>query len=84
MGRRNTLTALAIVLTIFTVGVWIGRHWFPPHETEVVEGLAVEKLCWTWTDGCNHLARGWKGYSTTAMHCGDRRKQYKCLSYSWW
>jgi hypothetical protein len=79
MSRVNVLTVLATILAVFTLGVWIGRQWFPPHELEVVDGLVVEKRCYTWTERCNYLGRGFN----TAIYC-ERPKRYRCLMYSWW
>jgi hypothetical protein len=50
-----------------------------PHELEVVDGLVVEKRCYTWTERCNYLGRGFN----TAIYC-ERPKRYRCLMYSWW
>jgi hypothetical protein len=83
MDRSNWLVALAIALAVFAAGVWIGRHWMPLHAMEVVEGLAVEKLCRVWTDDCNYYARGSKGYFATALYC-PRPKRYTCLAHVWW
>jgi len=83
MRRVNVLSAAALLAAGPFLGFWIGQRWFPPFETEVVEGLRVERLCRTWTDGCNWLVRDKDGVRTTAMYC-MKPKQYRCTSYSWW
>jgi hypothetical protein len=56
MGRWNALAVSVVVLTVFTAGVWIGRHWFFP-----VAGLwAVVEYCNRTIDVVCHLELWWR------------------------
>ncbi|MEW6450796.1 MAG: hypothetical protein AB1490_09125 [Pseudomonadota bacterium] len=83
MGVVRALVALTITLAVLGAGFWIGKRWIPPLETEVVDGLVVEKLCRAWTDGCDVYARnGRKDVFRSASSCKTERV-YKCVSYGW-
>jgi len=83
MRRVSVLSAAALLATGPFLGFWIGQRWFPPFETEIVDDLRVERLCRTWTDGCNSFMRDGDGVRRTAVYCAKPR-QYQCTSYSWW
>ena len=82
MGIVRTLIALTITLAVLGAGFVVGKRWIPPYETEVVDGLVVEKLCRAWTDGCNMYARDGKDTFQTASACPAKRT-YKCITYGW-
>jgi len=51
MARRNALLALALVVAVFALGLWIG-HWFPKVVLpwEIVKGcvrMPAEALCYS-------------------------------------
>src|SRR5262245_53047925 len=83
MGLVRALVALTITLAVLGAGFWIGQRWIPPYETEWVDGMAVEKVCRAWTDGCIVYARerGITGFQT-AESC-NKPRVYKCVSYGW-
>lgn len=82
MGVVRALAALTITFAVLGAGFWIGKRWIPPLETEVVDGMVVEKICRAWTDGCKVYARD----GTTPVYYPANvceKRTYKCTTYGW-